>query len=209
MPSSYWECAQFAMGASLLSPAQGSLRAPLLEWGARPARLGAMPPRAKGAAARSRSGPPRAGAQQWRETTQEQRDAGAELMKKFLELFATTKLSAKVLCTLSWLCDRAQVPGAPFGLYALHPSSDSGNFSRHIDKVLPDSGELYQVKAPMNLKTSTVRSVVSHTTRVLWSSIQYEVESDNSINELLCQPCDDREANGTGVLVRLPNYVCH
>ena len=136
MPSSYWECAQFAMGASLLSPAQGSLRAPLLEWGARPARLGAMPPRAKGAAARSRSGPPRTGAQQWRETAQEQRDAGAELMKKFLELFATTKLSAKDLCTLSWLCDRAQVPGAPFGLYALHPSSDSGNFSRHIDKVL-------------------------------------------------------------------------
>eukprot|EP00959_Pyramimonas_sp_CCMP1952_P225398 4713816-Pyramimonas_sp.AAC.1 len=91
------------------------------------------PPKPHGAPRRTRS-PPRVGPRNWRPSSGAARTAGADLLRHFLQLYGSCKMSAKDFCTACWHCDKAEVPGAAFGMYALSPESQTGAFQSHLDR---------------------------------------------------------------------------
>ena len=73
---------------------------------------------------------------------QEVRTAGYELYQHLVSLYALGKLSAKDLCVASHYAASAAVPGGDFESLAMDPSSQSGKFQAHLDRVLPSVGPL-------------------------------------------------------------------
>ena len=61
-------------------------------------------------------------------------EAGDLLVQRLLELHYTNRLSAKGVCVLSWWASKAGACG-PVSDFAVLPSSQSGVFQRHLDKV--------------------------------------------------------------------------
>jgi hypothetical protein len=82
-----------------------------------------------------------------------QRHAGTSLLKHLLGLYAVCKLNAKDFTIACHYAALAHVPGGDFALYALSPDqSSSGNYQKHLDKVLPGSGPLYYVDVPCTIR---------------------------------------------------------
>ena len=121
---------------------------------------------------RSCSGP-----RAWNDSGDTQREAGAELMKCFLELWAFGKINSTDLTALCWWADKAEVPGADFKSLAYNPAkaeTASGNPSRLVDSVLPPGGEFYMCEVPVNPLNRAVRETAKFPIRVLWSSLETE-----------------------------------
>ena len=59
---------------------------------------------------------------------QSRRNAGHELLKKMLALYAEQKISAQAFCQLCWFANEAAVPGGDFALYAQAPGKSSGSY---------------------------------------------------------------------------------
>ena len=81
---------------------------------------------------------------------QEVRTAGYELYQHLVSLYALGKLSAKDLCVASHYAASAAVPGGDFESLAMDPSSQSGKFQAHLDRVLPSVGPLVWVSVPLH-----------------------------------------------------------
>eukprot|EP00959_Pyramimonas_sp_CCMP1952_P047722 996191-Pyramimonas_sp.AAC.1 len=127
---------------------------------------------------RTRSPPRRA--RRWAPTSDAQREAGADLFKRLLDLYASARLSAKDLAILCHLANAAGVQGAPFATYAVSPERQSGH-QDHLDRVLPDSGRLIYVDTVVQKKGGAARTTRPAPVRVIWESIEEEIKQDATI----------------------------
>ena len=100
----------------------------------------------------------REAAEKW----QHHRQAGSDLYKHLVSLYAVCKLSAKDLCIACHYAAEAEVPGGDFSSIALRPDQGStGNYQRHLDPLLPNPGAMYFVECPVTLRGSDSRDVQS------------------------------------------------
>ena len=124
------------------------------------------------------------GPRAWSSSDQAKREAGAQLLEELLRLYANCRLSATTFCRLCKLADEAGCQGAAFGDYAF-----SGRAAqRHLDAVLPRSGELFLQPTPCTKKRSTSREMTTVPMRVLWSSIEQELKEDPKNSAVLDDP---------------------
>eukprot|EP00969_Alexandrium_andersonii_P043196 1894118-Alexandrium_andersonii.AAC.1 len=61
--------------------------------------------------------------------------AGIEFVEGLLDLYLASKISAQHLCTSCWWAWKGGIQG-PAPKYALRPGQSSGNYQRHLDRVL-------------------------------------------------------------------------
>eukprot|EP00969_Alexandrium_andersonii_P269316 11903492-Alexandrium_andersonii.AAC.1 len=61
--------------------------------------------------------------------------AGEEFVEELLDLYLASQISAMHFCTLCWWANRGGIKG-PASKYALRPGQSSGNYQRHLDRVL-------------------------------------------------------------------------
>eukprot|EP00959_Pyramimonas_sp_CCMP1952_P222275 4647069-Pyramimonas_sp.AAC.1 len=99
---------------------------------------------------------------------QARREAGSELLKHILSLYASAKLSAYDVCVLCYRCQVAEVPGGSFSIYGSAPGKQSGSYQRHLDTVLPGPGDLYMVPTPCNVRRAATRSIRDIPFRPIW-----------------------------------------
>ena len=77
-------------------------------------------------------------AQQSAEEANRARQAGANLFKHLLGLFAERKVTAKDFAIACHWCRAAGVPGADFSSYGLAPGQASdGAYQRYLDRAIP------------------------------------------------------------------------
>ena len=137
-------------------------------------------------------------------TRQDERDAGADLLKMFLHLYSVVKLSAADFCILCHLCAKAGVKGGAFSVYAQGPDRPSGQYQRHLDSVLPGPGPLYWVPIPMQQKRSN-RAVRDVPFRAGFECLRREVESTPALLQTLDSDPADRKQN----VLDVPIYKSH
>ena len=84
----------------------------------------------------------------------EMEEFGCRLENELLSLYARGFLSAKGVCTICWLAQKAGAHGEGLHRIAFDPESDSGSFNRHLQRVLPVSStaELDIVTVPSFIK---------------------------------------------------------
>eukprot|EP00959_Pyramimonas_sp_CCMP1952_P383430 8034680-Pyramimonas_sp.AAC.1 len=136
---------------------------------------------------------------------QAQRDAGSELLKMLLSLYATTKINAYDLSVLCGYCAKAGVPGGAFSRYARDPGKQSGAYQHFLDTKLPGPGPLYYVPTPCNVKRSPKREIKHIPFRPIFETIADELQTDDTSLHLVGQDPDDREQT----VLDLPCYLNH
>ena len=109
------------------------------------------------------------------------REAGAHLLRMMIDLYSCCRLTAAQFCQLCWLADQAGTPGGAFSTYAQREGLQSGRYQQFLDTVLPQNGNLADVKIPMNQNRAaqrTIRHVPSH---LVCESLDEECAEDASI----------------------------
>eukprot|EP00959_Pyramimonas_sp_CCMP1952_P185228 3872934-Pyramimonas_sp.AAC.1 len=137
--------------------------------------------------------------------TTKNREGGAELMRLLLTWYASCKITAQQFCVACHYCNMAGVKGAAFDMYAVESGKFSGHYQRHLDSILPSPGPLYDVRVPVNLHYSSIRSTTSIPMKYAWDCIDTEYENDPSIRELL----EEDPAERTPCILDVPAYKEH
>eukprot|EP00959_Pyramimonas_sp_CCMP1952_P335044 7015929-Pyramimonas_sp.AAC.1 len=128
----------------------------------------------------------------WRSSSGAERQAGADLLKLLLQLYASCRITAKHLCTACDLCTKANVPGGSFQLYAKEEGLQSGKYSDHIQRVLPHTTHLYYVPVPMNVNHSVNRTIRNVPVRLGYETLRDELQADPAIMETVQAPPSER-----------------
>ena len=136
---------------------------------------------------------------------QAQRDAGSNLLKMLLSLYAKTKINAYDLCVLCEYCSKSGVPGGAFSTYAKAPGGQTGSYQHFLDSRLPGPGPLYYVPTPCNIKRSPKRTVKDIPFRPVFDSIADELQECPDILKLIDQDPDTRDQT----VLDLPCYLNH
>ena len=135
--------------------------------------------------------------------TEEQRQAGADLLIELLTLYSTARINAKQFCHLCHMCDRAGVQGGAFSHYAFLGE----NPQRHLDLLSPRDGETLDIEIPANINRSATRSRMPMHLRMLLASLERELQDDKSIMGTLTA-AKKPEPKIESVL-DTPSYRCH
>ena len=163
------------------------------------------PKRRRGRNNGANGGPRNKGPRLYNPTTQDARDAGSNLLKILLQLYASCKVSATDFCNICFFADAAGVPGANFAQYSLAPGKGSGKYQRLLSQVLPQPSGMICIKTPVNLNRSFRRSTRDTPIRCTFESLEEELTSDTTtINTLLSDP-DERDQ----CILDLPCYTGH
>eukprot|EP00969_Alexandrium_andersonii_P310537 13722155-Alexandrium_andersonii.AAC.1 len=89
-------------------------------------------------------------------------EAGLELVNFLIDIKFRGSLAARHVCIISYWATRAGCAGPISGL-ARHPSTHSGGFSRHFDKVVGSSPATalpwYELEIPRYLRADGTRTV--------------------------------------------------
>ena len=131
----------------------------------------------------------------------DEREAGADLLVELLSLYSRCKLNALDFCRLCKLAHDSGVRGASFELYGY----DGENAQRHLDSIFPSPGELMTVPVPMTKKRRSARTVEQLDVRVLWSSLEYEIEQNPEMLHVL----GDSEEISFETIKDIPAYSMH
>eukprot|EP00959_Pyramimonas_sp_CCMP1952_P284148 5939237-Pyramimonas_sp.AAC.1 len=126
-------------------------------------------------------------------SSQTARDAGSELLRKLLELYASCKLTALDFSVICHLADVAGVPGANFALYGLAPGKQSGKYQDHLSKVLPVPSGMTMVRTPVNLHRRPRRTIRDVPVRCVFEGIEEEVSEDPHTFRILNAAPGDRD----------------
>eukprot|EP00959_Pyramimonas_sp_CCMP1952_P129874 2716124-Pyramimonas_sp.AAC.1 len=102
----------------------------------------------------------------WRDSSDQERQAGADLLRLFLQLYASCRITAQQLCVACDLCTKAKVPGGSFQLYAKEKGDQSAKYQRHLDQV------------PMNVNHSATRTIRNVPVRLGYEVLRDELHED-------------------------------
>ena len=117
------------------------------------------------------------------EKKQEQRTAGHEALQHLLRCYTASKpFTGKDLCTVCWYLAEAGTPGGRFRTFALRPDQKSeGNYQQHLDRVLPEGPNCFDVEVPMSDRNKTFREVRTMPVGAVQESIAEEIRENPSI----------------------------
>ena len=139
------------------------------------------------------------------ESVAARRQAGAELLKIFLSLYAVTKISAMDLCIICYWCERALLLGGAFGLYAFGPGKQSGKYQHHLDRVLPRQEAYVYPEMPQALRGTAARSSRVVPMAPVFEGLNDEIRSRPDIKAMLADTNGEHE----GTFLELPVYQQH
>ena len=121
------------------------------------------------------------------------RQAGADMLKHMLTMYAQSRMSAKDLCVLAHLQALAATPGANWSLYAVPPGQGSGNYQRHLDTVMPGPEALYMVPTVCVTRSTTARATRNVATIAVHETIAAEINEEPAIKQraaaMVWPPC--------------------
>ena len=106
------------------------------------------------------------------------RQSGAALHEHLLALYALCKLSARDLCVAMHHCANAGVPGARFRDYAVEPGKQSGEYQRHLDRVMPPLRHVYQLSVVGCQRRRAQRCKRVVPARCFWETLTEEYLQD-------------------------------
>eukprot|EP00959_Pyramimonas_sp_CCMP1952_P455426 9471533-Pyramimonas_sp.AAC.1 len=165
-----------------------------------------MPPkrRVRGKVSKAQPGP--RGPRRWTgAASATHREGGAQLMRLLLTWYASCKITAQQFCVACHYCGVAGVKGAAFDMYACEPGKFSGHYQRHLDSILPSPGPLYDIRVPVNLFYSSIRSTTSIPMKYAWQCIDEEYENNHTIAETLAKDPSERNT----CILDVPAYKEH
>lgn len=116
-----------------------------------------------------------------------QRDAGNDLFRHLMAMYALVKITAQDLCVGCFFAHRAGVLGADYARYALPPGLQDGRYQRHLDRAMPQSSPLYTVQTPCCIRRSGDREVRDLPCIVPHEALAREVAADPGIQSRVQQ----------------------
>eukprot|EP00969_Alexandrium_andersonii_P130758 5782567-Alexandrium_andersonii.AAC.1 len=110
---------------------------------------------------------------------QQMRNAGHELFTYLLNMYSVRKITSKDFAILTYWCDRAQVLGADFHRFGVSPGQATGNYQKHLDRVLPHDIPLDWAQLPSMERGSPER---------VFRKVPFNLPHEALAREVKCTP---------------------
>ena len=119
--------------------------------------------------------------------------AGAALVRVLLSLLFGGKLSAKMVCSICWWAWRSGSKCPNVKRMAYKPSSPSGHFQRHIDRVLGVSTKnaAYRIDLPLYTRGGIARRQISTPVELGYERMLEEIEEHPTFEHDLARAAEE------------------